>query len=270
MPQNSRSFLEKNRLAWNQYTEFHIKSDFYNQNSFLEGRSSLHSTELGELGSVKDKTVLHLQCHFGQDTLSLERLGAKCTGIDFSEESIKEAKILTEELRLNSRFICSDLYDIGNNLNEAFDVVFTSYGVLFWLPDLSKWAEIIYSCLNKGGRFYIMEFHPFLETMDEDFSFFKYPYFGNSENKPLEIVEKGTYAEQNAAIDSITYGWNHPIGEVITALCDAGLEPQFLHEFPYSHYNILPDMIEFSPEKFYHKEIRDGIPYMFSIMALKT
>lgn len=270
MAQDAQSFLEKNRLAWNQYTGAHLKSEFYDLPSFRQGKSSLHSTELKELGSVKDKTVLHLQCHFGQDTMSLERLGAECVGIDISDESIKEANNLAGELKLNSRFIQSDIYHLEKNIRESFDIVFTSYGVLFWLPDLTKWADIIYSLLRKGGSFYIIEFHPFLETIDEEFGFFKYPYFRNTGNKPLKFVETGTYADKNAPISSETYGWPHPIGETTTALCDAGLQVQFLHEFPYSHYNILPDMMEFSDDKFHHKELKDRIPYMFSIMATKT
>jgi 2-polyprenyl-3-methyl-5-hydroxy-6-metoxy-1,4-benzoquinol methylase len=272
MAQDAKSFLEKNRQVWNQYTGFHLKSDFYDLPSFQQGKSSLHSTELEELESVKGKTILHLQCHFGQDTLSLERLGAKCTGIDISDESIKEAKNLAAGLKLNSQFIQSDIYDLKNNLKEkeSYDVVFTSYGVLFWLPDLIKWAELIYSLLKEGGKFYIIEIHPFLETIDEDFRSFKYPYFRNTGNNPLKFVETGTYADKDAPISAATYGWPHPIGEVTTALCDAGLQIQFLHEFPFCHYNILPDMIEISEDKFYHNEIKDRIPYMFSIMATKT
>jgi len=261
-------YIDKNRKAWNKYTRIHLESQFYDLDSFLKGSSSIHSTEKEELGDIKNKSLLHLQCHFGLDTMSLERLGAKCTGVDISEESIKQAKIISEKLGMDSNFIQSDIYKLKENLNETYDLVFTSYGVLFWLPDLDLWAKLIYEQLKPGGSFYIIEFHPFLDTLDEDFRFFKYPYF--NQGKAEEFVERGTYADKNADILSTTYGWSHSLSEVITALKENGLEISFFHEFPFCHYKIYPDMIQLKPGRFYHKQLKTAIPYMYSIMARKT
>jgi len=264
-----QKYIDLNHQAWNRYTSIHVDSPFYDLDSFKKGRSTLHPTELEEIGEIKGKSLLHLQCHFGQDTLSFERLGATATGVDLSDESIREAKSLRNELGLNSTFIQSDIYDLDKMLHDSYDIVFTSYGVILWLPDLKEWARIIHSLLNPGGTFYIIEFHPFLDIIDEEFTFFKYPYFDNKDNQPLEFSEKGTYANPDADIESTTYGWPHSIGDVITALSESGLQIKFLHEFPFSYYNIFPKMIEFSPGKYYHKEIRETIPYMFSVMAVK-
>lgn len=262
-----QAFIDKNRQAWNSYTGIHLQSQFYDLNSFLKGGLSIHSTEKEELGDIKGKSLLHLQCHFGLDTLSLERLGAKCTGVDISDESIRQAKKICAKLGMSSNFIRSDIYKLEAKLPETYDLVFTSYGVLFWLPDLDLWAKIIRERLKPGGTFYILEFHPFLDTVDEDFRFFKYPYF--NEGKAEEFVENGTYADRNADIVSTTYGWTHSLSEVFTALKRNGLEISFFHEFPFSHYNLFPEMLEFMPGKFHHKQLKGSIPYMYSIMARK-
>ena len=260
--------IDKNRQAWDAYTGIHVNSEFYNLDSFLKGASSLNSTEKEEIGNINGKSLLHLQCHFGMDTISLERLGAKCTGVDISKESIDQAMRINRELKMTSKFMRSDIYELNEILSDTFDIVYTSYGVLFWLPDLDSWAKIIHDRLKPGGIFYIVEFHPFLDVIDEDFRFFKYPYFNQGEAE--KFVGKGTYAERNADIITTTYGWMHSLSEVHTALGDNGLNVSFFHEFSYSHYNLFPEMNEYSPGKFVHKHLKGSIPYMYSIMARKT
>ena len=133
--------------------EVHTKSELYNLNGFKNGNTSLQQIELKEVSNVKGKTILHLQCHFGLDTLSWARLGAKVTGVDFSEEGIKLAKSLSEELHIEAKFICSNIYDIENHINEKFDIVFTSYGTIGWLNDLQEWGRLISKYLKPGGLF---------------------------------------------------------------------------------------------------------------------
>lgn len=130
------NYLEINKKSWNAKVEPHLKSDFYFVNEFLQGRTSLNSIELELLGDVKDKTILHLQCHFGQDSISLSRMGAKVTGIDLSDKAIEAAKDLAKQCDTNTEFICSDVYELPNILNQKFDIVFTSYGTIGWLPRL--------------------------------------------------------------------------------------------------------------------------------------
>jgi len=208
-------FFAANKASWNKRTVIHKDSAFYDLDSFKKGKSSLNKIELEALGNVQGKRLLHLQCHFGMDTLSWAREGAIVTGVDLSDKAIKLAREINADLQLKAEFICSNVYDLadGNNyaianLNKtSFDIVFTSYGTIGWLPDLDKWAEIISLYLKPGGTFYIVDFHPALWMMDNDFKFIKYDYFNTA---VIEEETVGTYTDREAPIKSIEYGWNHP------------------------------------------------------------
>ena len=166
---NQNDYIQLNKASWNEKTESHYTSDFYDNTSFINGRNSLNSIELDLLGDVNGKKILHLQCHFGQDTLSLQRIGATVTGVDFSEAAITKAKQLNDELNLSANFICCDLYSLPEYLqNEKFDIVFTSYGTIGWLPDIDKWASIVAHYLKPDGRFIFAEFHPVIWMYDND------------------------------------------------------------------------------------------------------
>src|SRR3954453_14494479 len=136
-------YFEANKEGWNKRAIVHKDSSFYDIDSFKAGKSSLNKIELEELGNVKGKNLLHLQCHFGMDTLSWAREGAIVTGIDLSDEAIKTAKELSNELNIPAQFICCNVYDSLQHINQQFDIVFTSYGVIGWLPDLDIWCSII-------------------------------------------------------------------------------------------------------------------------------
>ena len=133
--------LETNRTNWNERTPVHAASSFYDVEGFKNGLTTLTDIERREVGNVSGKTLLHLQCHFGMDTMSWSRLGAKATGVDFSDTAIDLARALKEDIGTDARFIRSNVYDLPDVLDEEFDIVFTSYGVLCWLPDLEKWAS---------------------------------------------------------------------------------------------------------------------------------
>src|SRR5512139_2419139 len=154
-------YQQANLALWNEWAEINVKSREYDVAGFLAGKSSLKSIELEELGEVAGKTLLHLQCHFGLDTLSWARRGAAVTGVDFSDKAVGLAQALAREAGLEARFICSDLYALPEVLSGQFDIVYTSYGVLCWLRDLEQWAELIAHFLKPGGVFYIADFHPF-------------------------------------------------------------------------------------------------------------
>ena len=159
-------WLQVNRESWNERVPVHAASDFYDVEGFKSGRITLMDIERREIGDVSGKTLLHLQCHFGLDTMSRSRLGAKATGIDFSDAAIDQARSLNEDMVLDVRFICSNLYDLPDALEEQFDIVFTSYGVLTWLPDIGRWAQAVSNHLKPGGVFYIVEFHPFATVFE--------------------------------------------------------------------------------------------------------
>ena len=203
-------YIKINKETWNNKTEVHLKSEFYDNENFLIGKSTLNAIELELLGDVSNKKILHLQCHFGQDSLSLSRLGAKVTGVDFSDKAIEKAREFNDQLNLDAKFICCDLYDLPNYLNEKFDIVFTSYGTIGWLPDLTKWANVVSKFLKPDGKFIMADFHPIVWMYDNAFKEIAYSYFNI---EPIIEDESGTYADRYSEIKAKTIGWNHPTSE---------------------------------------------------------
>lgn len=260
--------LEANRRLWDTWTGLHTRSDFYRVEAFKAGESSLKHIELQELGSVAGRSLLHLQCHFGLDTLSWARLGAHVTGVDFSPEAIRVARSLAHELGLAAAFHCAELTELPSVLRGSFDIVFTSYGVLSWLPDLNRWADLIARYLNPGGVFYMVEFHPVLAMFDDEGRDLRYSYFPDPQ--PLAFEGTKSYAGNDSHEPITHYEWNHNLGEVITALAAAGLHIEFVHEFPYSVDGCYPFLVEIGPEKFVMKDHPEGIPLLFSICARRT
>lgn len=270
-----QSYFEANKQSWNKRTAVHKDSEFYNVEAFKKGKSSLNKIELNELGDVKGKTLLHLQCHFGMDTMSWEKEGATCVGVDISDVAIKLANEIREDLKLKTEFICANIYDLADafkvppreEFREAgFDIVFTSYGTIGWLPDLDKWAEIVAVFLKPGGIFYIADFHPVLWMMDEEQQHIKYNYF-NTEVITEETT--GTYTDRDADIKSIEHGWNHPFSEIINALLKHGLQIMSLNEFPYSPYNCFKNMEKGDDDMWRIKGMNEKMPIMYSIKAIK-
>jgi SAM-dependent methyltransferase len=268
-------YFEANKELWNKRTAVHKDSSFYDLAGFKKGDNALTPIELSEVGDVKGKTLLHLQCHFGLDTLSWTRLGAKCTGIDLSDDAIKLAREINEELKLDARFICCNVYDLhpGNanslklGLNPgSFDIVFTSYGTIGWLPDLVKWAETIAWYLKPGGTFYIAEFHPVVWMFDDDFTHIKYHY----ENREMIVTEnQPTYTGSSGIIEAKEYSWNHGLSEVINSLIGAGLEITSFNEYMYSPYSNFNNSSETEKGKWQIKGMEGKIPMVYSIKALK-
>ncbi len=259
-------YIKINKQTWNNKTQVHIDSQFYDNDNFLKGKSTLNSIELELLGDVKGKTILHLQCHFGQDSLSLARLGAKVTGVDFSEKAIEKANEFNSKLNLDAEFLCCDIYDLPNYLNKKFDIVFTSYGTIGWLPDLTKWANVVSKFLKPNGKFIMAEFHPVVWMFDNDFKEVFYNYFNV---EPIIEDESGTYADRYSKIEAKTIGWNHPTSEVLNSLIIAGLEINAFNEYDYSPYNCFNETEEFEPNKFRIKHLENKIPMVFSILAIK-
>lgn len=260
------NYIEINRQSWNNRTDIHLKSEFYDLDSFIKGKTSLNSIELDLLGDVKGKTILHLQCHFGQDTISLSRLGAEATGMDLSDKAIENAKQIAKDTKADANFICCDIYDLPNHLDKQFDIVFTSYGTIGWLPDLEKWAKIVAKYLKPNGQFVFVEFHPVVWMFDSNFEKIGYNYFNSG---AIVESENGTYADKTADITQEYVMWNHGLSEVMNSLINNGLEITSLNEFDYSPYNCFNRTIEFEPKKYRIGHLENKIPMVYSIVAEK-
>lgn len=262
-----KDYLLKNKDAWNKRTQVHIDSEFYDLEGFIKGSCSLNEIEIDLLGDVANKSILHLQCHFGQDTLSLERRGAKCTGIDLSNESIKKAKELNKKLNLDATFICTDLYSYLNEIDTTYDLVFTSYGTIGWLPDINKWAQVISKALKPNGKLIFVEFHPFVWTMNPELTEIEYSYFNNE-----AIIEEstGTYADVTSSISYTEVSWNHGLAEVFQALKNNNIHIEDFKEYNYSPYNSFKNLEEIAPRKFQFKNFKGMIPMVYSLVGKKV
>ncbi|MBP2832167.1 class I SAM-dependent methyltransferase [Aquimarina sp. U1-2] len=257
-------YFKTNQQTWDRKVAIHAASSFYEIEAFKQGKSSLHTFEIDALGDVSGKSLLHLQCHFGQDTLSWSRRGAKCVGVDLSEKGIELAQQLNQELGLDAQFINCNVLDTSLHIKEKFDIVFTSYGVINWLPDLEPWGRMIAERLQPGGTFYMVEFHPLVWMFDyaEEKPTIKYKYH---QSKVIYEEYQGTYADENAKITSKEYGWNHGLGDVISALVKAGLTIEYLEEYDQSPYAIFPGLKETENGMF---ETKDALyPLLFALKA---
>ena len=259
-------YFKINKNTWNEKVKIHSESDMYDLHAFKNGKSSLMSYELEALGDVKGKSLLHLQCHFGQDTLSWSRMGAKCVGVDLSDEGIKLAQKLNEELHLDADFYCCNVLDTSKHIKDTFDIVFTSYGVIGWLPDLKPWGQLIANRLKKGGTFFMAEFHPIVWMFDYD-SGKPIMRYGYMQKEAIYVEYEGTYANQDSKMTSKEYGWNHGLGEAINALAEAGLHIEYLKEFDESPYDIFPDLIQTESGMYVTKD--KMYPLIFTLKATK-
>jgi SAM-dependent methyltransferase len=258
--------IAANRALWDAWTRAHVNSAFYDVPGFLAGRDPLSWIETEELGDVAGKRFLHLQCHFGIDTLGWARRGAHVTGVDFSPEAIATARDLARRAGLEAMFVESDVYALGDLGLGTFDIVHSSYGVLSWLPDLDRWAAVIARHLTPGGLFHLVENHPFGMMLDDDGVSIRWPYLAtggpirlNSEASYVGPIDRGPLPE---------YNWPHGIGEVVTALIGAGLRIVWLREYSRSPSRF-PGFLEKRPDGDYGwPGGREDIPLTFSIGAV--
>ncbi len=263
IPEN---YKDVNKATWNNKTDVHIESEFYDVQSFLDGKSTLNDIELNLLGDIKGKKILHLQCHFGQDTMSFSRMGAKATGVDLSDKAIDRAREFAEKLNLDTQFVCCDIYDVPKYIDEKFDIVFTSYGTIGWLPDLDKWAKVVSGFLKPNGKFVFVEFHPVVWMFDDYFKEVHYNYFNAA---PIIENFTGSYANRDADIVTNSICWNHPTSEVLNSLISNGLELNLFDEYDYSPYNCFNETEEFEKGKFRIKHLENKIPMVFALVATK-
>ncbi len=267
--------LRSNRELWDAWTRIHVGSAFYDVASFRNGERPIRLAdyEREEVGSVAGLSLLHLQCHFGLDTLSWARLGATVTGVDFSEEAIAAARALAADVDVPATFIVSNVYDLPGDLAEQFDIVYTSRGVLGWLPDIAAWGRVTAQLVRPGGFVYLTEIHPVAQVFDDEGVApgqlrLAYPYWSHAE--PLRFEVKGSYADPTAPTEGLVeHGWDHSLGEIVTSLAEAGLRIEFLHEFDFVEWPV-PFLVEGADGRWRLPAGSAGsLPLFFSVKATK-
>jgi SAM-dependent methyltransferase len=263
------SWRELNRAMWNERVPLHLCSRLYDLPKFKAGALSLRQHEIADLGDVRGKALIHLQCHFGKDTLSWARLGAHVTGLDFSEAAIRAAIALAAEIGVDAQFVTADVYDAPEALGgRTFDIVYTGVGALCWLPDLTRWAKVIFELLQPGGQLYLYEFHPLKWIFGEtDKPQIVDTYFTPTEGFRLAGV---TYADATApTAQTPTIQWNHPLGEVVTALADAGMRIQSLHELDGDVLHQWPTMVKGEDALYRMPPGTPSLPLMYVVRAFR-
>ncbi|MFB8035375.1 class I SAM-dependent methyltransferase [Streptomyces sp. NPDC056004] len=265
---------EANRALWDERVPIHVTSDYYDLESFRAGKDALRDFELAEVGDVKGRTLLHLQCHIGVDTLSWARHGAaQVVGLDFSEPAVETARVLARELGFGqdrAAFVAADVHDAAEAVpDSSYDIVYTGIGALNWLPDIRRWAETAASLVAPGGFLYLVEFHPMTDCLDDDTGTkVDHDYF----SRDAWVDETpGTYADFDApTVHNRSVEWQHPIGEVVSALAATGLRIEFLHEHDASLFARFPTLERQSDGYYRFPADRPRIPLMYSIKASRA
>ena len=258
-----------NQAFWDEIAPVHYKS--YDIEKLKQGKSLIDKIQKKEMGDVKNKSLLHLQCHIGTDSLSWVLEGAQVTGVDFSSESTKIANELKRRLGLEARFIESNIYNLPDTLKEKFDIVYTSQGVLTWLKDIKEWGKIISHYLKPGGIFYIMEIHPLLFIFDNDKRRglkINESYFPGK-NPTLWDGNIPDYSDRKYIPKNPTYEWTWSLGEILTSLLEAGLKIEFFHEYDRLFYKGFPDMLQDEEGWWFLPEYKGMLPLTFTLRAKK-
>ncbi|MCW4049894.1 MAG: class I SAM-dependent methyltransferase [Candidatus Bathyarchaeota archaeon] len=262
-------YYETNKRRWDELVGIHAKSVEYDLEGFIAGKNSLHQVEVDILGDVKGKKLLHLQCHFGLDTLSWARLGAKATGVDFSESAIELAREIARRVNVDAEFICSNVFDLPKVHEEKYDIVFTSYGVLCWLQDMEEWGRIISHFLKPGGTFLLVESHPFMWILDDESEELRIKYSYWHSDEPLSWEQDGTYADDDAKVkNKKSYEWQHTVSDVVNSLIKAGLNIQEIGEYPFLVWQYVKKAEKIDDE--YWKIPGDPLPQAWSVKAVKV
>ena len=266
---NWRAF---NRANWDERVKVHLAAESYGLGPLRMGRGRLTPIEEAEIGSVNGLRILHLQCHFGRDTLALAQRGATVVGLDFSVPAIAAARALAAELGLTDRahFIEADLYDAPRVVPGSFDLVFVNWGAINWLPDLRRWAEIVAQFLNPCGGLYLAEGHPCAHVFDDETRMpdgmpgYYIPYFVG---QPLRFDDARDYADDSVRLENATtYEWLHPLGEIVTSLLDAGLTLKWLHEHDSVPWPMFEQLTK-DTNGMYHCPDERWLPLAFSLRA---
>jgi SAM-dependent methyltransferase len=270
-------YRDVNRASWDERVPAHVASAGYQVDRFAADPGFLSEVvrfDLPRLGDISGLRGVHLQCHIGTDTVSLARLGASMTGLDFSVPAVAAATELARAAGADATFVQGDVYAAPDLLGRGeFGLVFTGIGALCWLPDIRRWAEVVGALLAPGGRLFLREGHPMLWSMadarQDDLLVVDYPYFERPE--PSVFDEEGTYVETDVVFQhNLTHEWNHGLAEIITALMDAGLELTALAEHDSAPWEALPGMMEQSDDGEWRLADRPWrLPCTYTLQAVK-
>ncbi len=266
-----RPFFDANRASWDERVGIHLtdQSGIYRIEAFKNGEDALGPIEGSEIGDVSGKRLLHLQCHFGMDSISLERRGAVVTALDFSAASLAAARNLASEVGSNVRFVEANVYDAPSVVGSGYDIVFSSWGAIGWLPDIKAWAKVVADVLATGGFLYLAEGHPTLFLIEEENGELIVKYdWQTPPNEPIAEDYEDTYAGDGKVKNSLTYGWNHSLSLIFEALAEAGLSLSMFHEHDMIPWRAFPDM-ERRGTMFVQRDDQKKIPLSFSIKAVK-
>lgn len=267
------SINKANIDRWDELAASHAGHAYYKVDDFLANSnfSTLTPLEQEEVGNIQDLRLLHLQCHIGTDTLSLARKGAHVTGVDYSEQSIQQARIIAQKAGIDAEFIQSDIYDMPQTMQKDFDVVYSNWGALNWLKDIPRWAGIVSENLKTGGTFYMAEIHPhgLIHARDSR----KKPeerltYFPQKE--PQRFEYNHTYTGSDTVLQNKAfYQWPITMGDIVTSLIKTGLKIEFLHEHPFAVYKQMDDMVQLDNGLFVRPDDKTQVPFSFSLKATK-
>jgi len=271
-------YLRTNQQTWDEWASVHMQGSLtYPIEEFKAGKVGQKPNIPDDIGSLEGKSVLHLQCHFGMDTLMWARQGAHITGVDFSKNAIQGARALNRELGLDAEFILSDVYDLPKILAREFDIIITYYGTVVWLQDLVCWADVIAWYLKPNGFFYMADAHPFVHMLeanpDEPRPYINYPYFTTGQAIGCQS-NRGTYANPKAkTVNKMAYQWTHSLSDIINSLIDSGLMIEYLHEFPYTSHDMFHhkenSLMEQGADGWWRLKGELQLPLMFSLQARK-
>jgi len=263
------SRLSANRANWNERVAIHVGSKFYDVEGWLRDAPGPLADESEALGDLSGRSLVHLQCHFGMDTLRLARGGAIVTGVDFSPAAVDQATILAGrcDLSESATFVCANVYDAPAALSgRRFDAVYVSLGSLNWLPDVAAWGGVVAELLEPGGKLYLHDVHPFSACLDDAGERIAFSYFEDLDH-PLVFDEASTYTD-GASLDSTrTYEWIHSLDEISSSLTSRGLVLDSLHEHDWTEFQQFPYLEQTSPGRFTIADGHPRIPLSFTIVA---
>jgi SAM-dependent methyltransferase len=264
--------LAANRRNWDERVAIHMASRFYDVDRWLATRPGPRPREIDALGDVSGLELVHLQCHFGLDTLAWADAGARVTGLDFSAEAVRAAEELAARARLGDRstFVCADVFDAADVLGAgSFDIVYVSLGALHWLPSVDRWADQVAALARPGGRLYLHEIHPFAWSLADDSPTVAYTYF--EEDEPFADDSQATYTDADRPLVNVrTYQWNHGIGEVVTALVSRGMRIDRLIEHDWTVAPQFPWLVESGPKEWSTAPGQPRMPLTFTVVATRT
>ncbi|MEU8813326.1 class I SAM-dependent methyltransferase [Actinoplanes sp. NPDC048796] len=270
-------YREVNRANWDERAPAHAASPGYNAHRLRDDPAFLSDTVRFDrplLGDVSGLRGVHLQCHIGTDTVSLSRLGATMTGLDFSPKSLEQARRIAADAKADIRFVQADVYDAVEAVGDGYDLVYTGVGALCWLPDIRRWARTVAALLRPGGRLFIREGHPVLWALDyerdDDLLVLTEPYFETA--APQIYDEPGTYVETDTAFThSVTHEWNHGLGEIVTALLEAGMTITGLVEHTSVPWHALErTMVDIGDGEFQLRDKPNRLPHTYTLQAVRT